>query len=76
MRYENTNKGCNKFYYTKLCTALIFVYHTAKVDTYEYFTAELSQFMSGMRRNIAKDIHNGCEKFEVGKSPLFLPIYR
>ena len=60
-----------EFYYAKLCTVLIHVYHTAKVDSSVYFRAKFIKFVSGMRSTVAQDIHRMCEKCDVEKSPIF-----
>ena len=41
----------------------------------EYFRAELSEFMSGIRRTIAQEIHNISVQFYVVKFPLLFPVY-
>ena len=52
------------------------MYCTAKVYIPEYFIDELSHIMLGMRVTISKDIQNRGGKFQEGKYPLSLPIYR
>ena len=55
-------------------TVLVHMYHTEKVDTSEYFRAELSQFMLVKRREISQDIHKKGDKCEVEKSPQYFTI--
>ena len=55
---------------------IMHVYHTTKVDMPEYFISELIQLMSGTRRTILQDIQNRVGKYDVGKYPPSLPIYR
>ena len=45
------------------------MYHNTKGDMPEYFRAELSQFMSGMRMKHVQEIQKIYEQYEVGKSP-------
>ena len=52
------------------------MYHTKKVEIPEYFRAELSHFMLGMREAIGQYIHNRGVQCEVGKYPRSFPIYR
>ena len=52
------------------------MYCTENMDIPEDFRVELSQFMFGMRRNVAKDIHNTGKNCELGKPFLSFPIYR
>ena len=47
-----------------------------KVGNSWIFWSELSQFMSGMSRNVLQEIQNRVDKYELGKSHLFLPIYK
>ena len=42
-------------------SSLMHIYRTAKVDITEYFRAESSQFMSGMRMTVAQEIHTRGE---------------
>ena len=55
--------------------ALMHMYCTEKLNIIEYFRAELSRFMSWIKRTNEKYIHNMYVHCEVGKYPLSLPIY-
>ena len=49
---EQEGQGYIDLYFTKFCTSLIKMYHTAKVDTIKYFRSELSWLISVMRMKI------------------------
>ena len=54
-----------------LKTALIHKHLTANMETPEGLRYDLSQSMSGMRREISQEIQEIREKFDVGNKPLF-----
>ena len=56
-----------------MCTVIMHMYCTTKVDTSEYFRAELSQLISVMRKTISQDIHNRGDKFDMGGYPCTSP---
>ena len=58
MMREQEGKIYTTPHYTKFHTALMHMYQNAKIKIPEYFISELSQFMSGMRRIIAKYTQN------------------
>ena len=60
----------------KINDEIMHMYCNAKVDTPEYFRAELCHLMSVMRITISQYIHKRCRKRDMGKYPLLLPIYR
>ena len=53
---KRKGKG-TEFFNIKLCTAVMHMYLTIKVNMPEYFRAKLSQFMSGVKRTAEQDIH-------------------
>ena len=52
------------------------MYHTTRVDMPEHFRSEISLFMLVIRSIIVQDIQNRGDQYDVGKSPISLPIYR
>ena len=76
IRYEQESQRYNTSYYMKICTEIVHMYCTTKLDTCEGFRYGLSQFLSWMSRNIVQDIQNRGNKIDVWNHPLTLPIYR
>ena len=63
MRLEQEGKSYTTPYYNKFHTEIMYMYKNSKVNMSEYFRAELSQFVSVMRRTIEKDTQNRFETF-------------
>ena len=76
MRCEYRGQSYSTLYYTKLRTLLMHMYRNSKMYMTEYFRYELSQLMSVMRNKIRTYIHKWCDKFEVWKYHMLLPMYR
>ena len=76
INYEHRGQSYSTLHHKNFSTALIHMCHNTKVDMHKYFRSKLSHFVSEIRRTILQDIKNRSDKFEVGNSPLFFPMYR